>query len=181
MYAVYAKGERQIKYEVVRPTRPQSSHPRTGNNQTQPSTTINPTPVRRPPSGKKLNSSSKPARTIHVIPDMTSLEAAEDDWAGSDDGGVAADTDRSSVLAESERANRVAFDPEAFRKLGIDLDELERVERAPPPMKIDITQPQSVLDYERDVTDMHSMEQEITHNALALQKRLGLNENGILF
>ena len=186
--AAYPQGERQIKYEVVHPTRPHSSktrplssktRPSSAHHQPQPSTTA--TAIRRPPSGKKTTTAAHTKPTVHVIPDATApANDAHAHEALSTINDV--ETGRSSVFSgggDSERNSRIAFDPEAFRKLGIDLAELERVERGPP-ISVDVTQPQSVIDFQHDVSHMHSMEQEITRNALALQKRLGLDENGLL-
>lgn len=174
--SVHVQGERSLKYEVVRPTRPQSS---TTTNARSSKPTSASDARRRPPSGKHSNQPQHATHIhTHVIPDANSNPPAADTANGDDDIDAADDRLSARDSARSERGG-VEFDPATFRRLGIDLAEVERAERAPP-LRININKPQSVIEFEEDVECMRTMESEITRNALALQKRLGLNTGGLL-
>lgn len=49
-----------------------------------------------------------------------------------------------------------------------------------PPMKIDITKPQSVVKFEREIEMMRKMEHDFQRTTFALQKKLGIGSDGIV-
>ena len=190
LFAVYVRGERPLKYETTRPVSAVVSSSNKSKNSHQAN--------KKPPSGKLINSSTKSApnfnsrpskeaqngRKTHVL--NNSLEEEEDNDEDDDREGHLVQKpgtnghDLGPWSDSEEDVERLVYDDSAFSKLGVDLKEVEREVRQARAIRVNITKPQCVLDFEQDVRDMVNMERQIRKTTEDLQKRLGICENGMV-
>ena len=174
---MYVRGERSLKYETTRPVSAVISS-KSKNNTGQGS--------KKPPSGKLVNCSTKsaPSLSSKSSKDGNTRKNHEQNNSNEEDEEDAMekpnDQDIGPWTDSEEEVEKLIYDDTAFSKLGIDMKEVEREVRLARAMRVNITKPQCVLDFEQDVRNMVSMERQIRKTTEDLQRKLGICENGMV-